>query len=219
MGRALLLALVPVAAIVLAWLASVRRHRPAATIFVWGRRFPGLFLGAALGIALVAGNQVALHPLGALGFFPPADLEIPGPAPAFSLEGLEGEKISLRADLEGRVILLNYWASWCAPCRTEIPELLKLEEDWGEQGLAVFLVNQGETRESIEYYQTASGRQFRVYLATPKLLRLYPERGLPTTYLIDRQGQVRERFVGYGDDSLGRLKDLVYELLQEPADL
>jgi len=106
-----------------------------------------------------------------------------------------GEEVTA-AQLQGQWLLINYWAEWCGPCRTEIPELNALAET--EQGLAVLGVNFDELRgEELAQAAKALGIDFRVLSDDPaERLQLPRSEVLPVTYLVDDQGDVRERLVG-----------------------
>jgi thiol-disulfide isomerase/thioredoxin len=100
------------------------------------------------------------------------------------------------AQMQGQWLLINYWAEWCGPCRTEIPELNALAET--EQGLAVLGVNFDELRgDELAQAAEALGIRFRVLSDDPaERLQLSRSEVLPVTYLVDDKGVVRERLVG-----------------------
>lgn len=139
------------------------------------------------------------------------------PAPDFTLPALLGGIIRL-ADLRGQVVLLNFWATWCVPCRAEMPALEALYQRYKDTGLEVLAVN-------MDTLSTASVEAFvqEVRVTFPIVLdpawstaRLYQVRGLPTTYLIDRAGNVVVREVGERDWLDGVSQMAVQRLLQEP---
>jgi peroxiredoxin len=119
---------------------------------------------------------------------------VPGsPAPDFQLESLDGPAISL-SDLRGRPVLLNFWATWCGPCRLEIPFLKEVsrDESWRAQGLVILAVNLGEpaadVREFVEFY----GLTFPVLLDSQgQIGMLYNAASIPTTYFVDKDGIIR----------------------------
>ena len=142
------------------------------------------------------GQMVALGPLDEL------TVAIGDPAPDFALTSLDGETVML-SDFRGKTVVLNFWASWCPPCREEMPEFQELWEERGEHGsddlvmIALdFLVQDTETdaRNFIE----GNGFTFPVLLDTPdgSVADRYRVRGLPATFFIDREGVVRG--VNYG---------------------
>lgn len=203
-----------------AWLAGRLTGPPGSRAESTASRAPRrtwapVATGCVLGVFLASTVQVATHPLGSLSLLPPSELEIPGPAPDLRLRSLDGERIRLR-DLDGKVVVLNYWASWCGPCREELPRLKALEEEWGGQGLAVLRVNQAETTEAIEYFMRSYGYSFPVYPATARANRLYPEQGMPTTYIIGKDRRIRERVVGFSPESWPEFRSRVRAYLDEP---
>lgn len=125
-----------------------------------------------------------------------ADRQIGRPAPLFSLTDAEGRGVAL-ADLRGEVVLVNFWATWCAPCLAEMPELDELAREYAPQGFRVLAVNVREDADSVRRF--ADELQLDLPLLvdpdgeTYKAFRVY---GLPTNFLIDREGIIREVRLG-----------------------
>lgn len=118
------------------------------------------------------------------------------PAPDFTLQTLDGESLSL-SDLQGQAVVLNFWATWCPPCRAEMPELQAAYEDYGPGGLVVLGVNQGEDQATVKAYQEELNLTFPVVLDTQfEVSETYQINSLPTTFFIDRDGIIREIVVG-----------------------
>jgi peroxiredoxin len=121
------------------------------------------------------------------------------PAPDFTLDDLHRQTRSL-SDYRGSVILLNFWATWCPPCRIELPTLQAVYEKLGDQGLVVLGLNwtQVDTAQQIEPYIQSLGVTFPVLLDPDGLVAdsIYPLQGLPTSVIIDRTGVVRQISVG-----------------------
>ncbi|HHB91114.1 MAG TPA: TlpA family protein disulfide reductase [Anaerolineae bacterium] len=118
------------------------------------------------------------------------------PAPDFTLQTPEGESLSL-ADLRGKAVVLNFWATWCPPCRAEMPELQAAWEAYGAGGLVVLGVNQAEDAATVQAYLDELGLTFPVVLDTQyEAASLYSVNSLPTTYFIDREGIIRDFVVG-----------------------
>lgn len=112
------------------------------------------------------------------------------PAPPFALAAPDGATVST-ADLRGRPVVLNFWATWCAPCRAEMPALQATAEQFAG-AVHVIGVNQGETAEQVTAFATAFGIAYPLVLdADDAVSRLYRVRALPTTFLIDADGVVR----------------------------
>ena len=125
-------------------------------------------------------------------------LEPPLAAPEFVLPDMDGEQHALR-DYHGKVVLLNFWATWCPPCRREMPALEQLYQQLGEQGLVVLAINQWEDPDHVFAYTG----ELNVFPSFPILFdpdssvsEEYGVKGLPTSFLLDQDGQVRYRAVG-----------------------
>jgi thiol-disulfide isomerase/thioredoxin len=123
-------------------------------------------------------------------------------APDFSLDSLEGGKVSL-SDFRGQPVLLNFWASWCGPCRAEMPEMQRLKEEHAADGLVVLVVNAGEDEGAAQRFLDSLGLDFEVGLDRDlSVTREYRVLGLPASFFIDREGIVRELFPGRMDMAL-----------------
>lgn len=177
----------------------------------------GLMLGLLWGCDR-GGNSLAGHATGTL-----EQLQTPEPAEAAPLDGFltpEGRPTTL-ADFRGRVVVLNVWAMWCRPCRTELPTIAALDQAYGDE-LAVVAVNVDRTPEEITAAQTflADGNAPLVFYSDPtfELPFRLPGRGaMPQTMVIDRQGRVRAWLAGEADWSSDEARALVDALLAEEA--
>jgi peroxiredoxin len=113
------------------------------------------------------------------------------PAPDFTLEDLSGNLFSL-SRMRGRAVLLDFWASWCGPCRAEMPALERLHRQFVERGLLVVGVNVDEPRETAARFIEQQGYTFTVLLdRSLEASMLYDARSLPTLVLVDAEGNVR----------------------------
>ena len=111
------------------------------------------------------------------------------PAPDFELKTLDGRRLRL-GDLRGKPVLLSFWASWCSPCRRELPDLVKLYEEFRDQGLFVAGVND-EGKGTARQYAEKAGLTFTILDDSgEKANRLYRVRSIPCTFLIDRDGKI-----------------------------
>ncbi len=114
----------------------------------------------------------------------------PRPAPGFVLEQLSGEKLDL-ASLQGRTVILNFWATWCPPCREEMPGLQRAWEQTRDDGIVVVGIAVGEDRQPVAEYVQAAGLGFPVVLdPDTEATMAWGVRGLPTSYVIDPSGQI-----------------------------
>jgi thiol-disulfide isomerase/thioredoxin len=142
-------------------------------------------------------------------------LDAPIPAPDFTLEDMDGKRHSL-SDYRGKVIMLNFWATWCPPCRREIPSMESIYRDLGKSGFLVLAVNEFEEPDHVFAYTG----QLSVFPTFPILFdrdsavsQAYKVKGLPTTVLIDTQGRIVYRAVGGRDFDHPEVRKTVRELL------
>jgi peroxiredoxin len=125
-------------------------------------------------------------------------------APAYSAVSLAGDTVSL-ADLRGRVVLLNVWATWCAPCVREMPALERLHQALGEEGLSIVAVSvdastPGLGAADVRGFVDDLGITFTVLLDPGgEIENRFQVGGLPMTFVIDRDGRIREKIVGARD--------------------
>ena len=118
-------------------------------------------------------------------------------APDFQLPALDGKNIRL-ADYKGKAVLLNFWATWCAPCKIEIPWFVELQKQYGPQGLEIVGVAMDEgSPDPIKKFAQEEGITYTVLLGNDKVADLYGGvEALPTTYYIGRDGKITARAFG-----------------------
>ena len=124
-------------------------------------------------------------------------------ASSFTLTSLEGKTVSL-SDFKGKVVLLNFWATWCPPCRAEIPDLIALQKEYGKRGLVILgiSVDQGGV-EGVRSFVNTAGINYTVLSANRTVVKAYgPIRGIPTSFLVDREGNIADRFSGYREKAV-----------------
>jgi thiol-disulfide isomerase/thioredoxin len=118
------------------------------------------------------------------------------PAPDFTLVDLAGVPVQL-SDLRGQVVLVNVWATWCPPCRAEMPMIEAAYAQYRDQGFTVLAVNQREDAPTVAAYMQAGGYSFPALLdADGAVSGLYQALVLPSSYFIDRAGVVRAVYKG-----------------------
>ncbi|HUW49479.1 MAG TPA: TlpA disulfide reductase family protein [Sulfuricella sp.] len=134
-------------------------------------------------------------------------------APDIRVILLDGRQIRLE-DLRGKVVLVNFWATWCPYCRHEIPDMERFYRDHHAQGFEILALSQDDTAEPVRQFLASAGVHFPVAMATTgHTAALGGVSRLPTSFLIDRQGRVRHKISG--QVHYGRLEDLVGPLLAE----
>ena len=139
------------------------------------------------------------------------------PAPAFRLMDLEGEAHSLTA-YQGKVVFLNFWATWCGPCKVEMPAMEALYQAFRSQGMEILAVSVDQQGAVVTRpFKEAMGLSFPILHDSDYQVGLtYGARTLPMTYLIDRQGVIRQRVFGARDWNSQEARKLISELLEEP---
>lgn len=122
--------------------------------------------------------------------------EIGKAAPSFQLTDIDGQSVSL-SDFQGEPVLLNFWATWCGPCRMEMPYIQEVHNRWSEQGLVVLAVNIGESLTTVEGFIQDYSLSFPVLLDLEgNVAERYNIRGIPATYFIDSGGVIRDIQIG-----------------------
>ena len=149
----------------------------------------------AMGIAWIIFSRPGA---GSSAYSAPPSPRIGFAAPDFTLDTLDGGTVTL-SELRGRAVLLNFWASWCLPCRTEMPAIERVHQRLNDQGLAVIGLNvtSQDTEAAARAFAQEYGLTFPIALDREgRASAQYDLMGLPSTYFIDRDGVVREVIVG-----------------------
>ena len=158
----------------------------------------------ALGVTLMgswaagAGADALLDPVG----------DTP-PAPSLSLPAVDGGEIDIEA-LQGRVVLVNFWATWCAPCREEMPSLQRLWERLAGDDFEVLAVDVGESRGAVRRFLDTLDTPLEFPLLLDEdnaVTQLWPVIGLPTTYVVSRDGRLRYQALGERDWSSEAMRE------------
>ncbi|MFC1610860.1 TlpA family protein disulfide reductase [Myxococcota bacterium] len=133
--------------------------------------------------------------------------------PPFTLRGVEGAGLH-HAELAHQVVLLDFWATWCPPCVSSMPHLEQLHRDFGASGFRLVSVNADEDAETIRRFVSQKELTFPVYVDPGPLRARFRVDSLPTAYLVDRHGKVRQVYVG--DLSPASVRQDIQKLLSEP---
>lgn len=159
-----------------------RRMVLAPAAFLWlgvGFVVVGILLWLGLRVTSEE-NGVSLNAAAAVG----------SPAPDFELKNLVGNDVTL-ADYRGNVVVVNFWATWCPPCRAEMPGIQAVYDTYKDQGMIVLAVNAQEDQDTIQSFVMETGFTFPI-LPDPygQAIRAYGVRSFPATFVIDREGRI-----------------------------
>lgn len=120
-------------------------------------------------------------------------------APAWELPDLDGRAVK-SGDFAGKVVILDFWATWCPPCRAEIPHFVELQREYGEKGLMIVGVSLDEKGPAVvKPFAGKFGINYPLVMGDQRIVEAFGGiEGIPTTFVIDRQGNIVKRHVGYG---------------------
>jgi thiol-disulfide isomerase/thioredoxin len=143
-------------------------------------------------------------------------------APAFTLASRDGKDVTL-ADLKGRVVLLDFWATWCGPCKMAMPGVQKLSEKYKDQAVSVFGVDTFEggapakAAEKARKYMDSKKYTYGLLFAGDKLAKTYGISGIPTFVLIDKDGKIIHIGVGFDEDGEDKLAEKIDKALNSKS--
>ncbi|GGP99462.1 TlpA family protein disulfide reductase [Shewanella ulleungensis] len=136
-------------------------------------------------------------------------------APDFTLKNQQGTNLNL-AEQRGEIILINFWASWCGPCRKEMPVLQKLQDKYQDLGVQVWGVNVEQENQAGKDFLADLDLSFSIFFdQTNSLSKTYQVEAMPTTVIIDRDGKVRFVFQGYQDGYDKKYAAAIKQLIRE----
>jgi cytochrome c biogenesis protein CcmG/thiol:disulfide interchange protein DsbE len=159
-----------------------------------------VYVWIAITLIAVAAGYYVLHHDGAVEAASPAPGLPPsaasGTAPAFTLTDISGKSVSL-ADFKGKVVVLDFWATWCPPCRKEIPDFISIQNEYGSQGVQIVGIALDELPK-VQAFVRTNGMNYPVLMGNDAITARYGGiEGIPTTFIIDRTGKIAERFEGF----------------------
>jgi peroxiredoxin len=170
-----------------------------------------LVLGG-IGTLVWMGWQTAVPPETTNSYGAPALAQQGGTVTEFTLGVLDGDPIAL-ADYEGEVIIMNFWATWCPPCRAEMPGINNFYEAYKDEGLIVLAINEEESEEQVRPFIQLNNFTFPILLDSQgRVAQQYSTRSFPTTFIIDREGVIQH--VQTGVISERELEEIIVPLLQ-----
>lgn len=163
-------------------------------------------------------------PEDAFKFIPPAEAkEYTAPqggalegqiAPDFSLESLDGKGYSLSA-LKGKLVLIDFWATWCGPCKEELPLIEKLHQEFKDKGLVVLGIN-NEEKATVEKFVKENNITFPILMDSQwKVSESYDVSAIPRVFLIDKEGKIVKDILGYSPENEKILREAIEKLLSE----
>ncbi len=133
------------------------------------------------------------------------------PAPLFTLKTLDGKKVTLE-DFKGKVIILDFWATWCPPCIAEIPHFIELQKKYGKEGVQFLGISLDQDPKAVQDFYKKNKMNYPVMMGDAKIAKLYGGvQAIPTTFFIDRNLQVVDKIVGFRppevfEEKISRLK-------------
>ena len=140
---------------------------------------------------------------------------VKGPAPNFTLKSLGGKNLKL-SEMTGNVVLINFWASWCAPCREEMPLLNALHKKYQPLGFTVLGVNVEEELDGARRFLKNVPVDFPILLDnTNKVSKQYKVVAMPTTVVVDRDGNMRYLHEGYKPGDEKKYRQMIKKLIRE----
>lgn len=143
--------------------------------------------------------SLLLLPLWAIAASPPQTLtpiKTQPPAPDFSLQDMDGNPVRL-SDLRGKPVIVNFWATWCPPCREEMPSMQRAWEQLEPKGVVLLAINVGEDIDTVFQFTGSYPVAFPILFDQDgSVSNVWPMRGLPTTFVIDPQGRIVYRAIG-----------------------
>ncbi|HVA00371.1 MAG TPA: TlpA disulfide reductase family protein [Terriglobia bacterium] len=158
-----------------------------------GRVVLGIFLGLVIAVGLYFVNRYWIAPATTSAAKPTGQFP---EAPGFSATSLSGEKIDMK-DYRGKVVLLDFWATWCGPCRMEIPGFVELQKKYRDQGFAVIGVSMDDGLQPVREFYNQFHMNYPVVMGSDKMGELYGGiMGLPTSFVIGRDGRIYAKHVG-----------------------
>lgn len=125
------------------------------------------------------------------------------------------------ADMKGKVLLLNMWATWCGPCRGEMPALVKMQDEHREKGFEIIGLNtdDGDTKEMIDKFADKMKLNYKLVWAPTEmqaaLLKISNFGGIPQSFIVDRDGKLRGVFRGGGANEVRKMEELVAQIVNE----
>ncbi len=136
-------------------------------------------------------------------------------APDFSAKDLQGNPVKL-SDLKGKVVLIDFWASWCVPCKKSMPHIIELYNGYKDNSFTVIAVNIDTELKKLKEFENDLNAEFPftvIFDKDSEIPPLYEVEGMPTTVVIDKDGKIKYKEVGYTDELKEKLDKILAELI------
>ncbi len=135
-------------------------------------------------------------------------------APDFTLKDIEGNSHTL-SEYRGKVVLVDFWATWCFPCIIEIPHFVKLYNQYKERGFVILGASLDNNEKRLKNFIKNQAINYPVLVNARKVSVIYAVQGIPTAYLIDKDGRITEKFVGYAPGAEKKIEKLILKLIEK----
>lgn len=176
-------------------------------------KFPRIAIACGLVVAMLGGvvSNVAAAPKGIRTY------DDRRAAPPLHAKGGPSDRIS-QLQLDGKVVVVNFWATWCAPCKAELPSMDRLYRDLDDQGLAMLAIAVGDSVKAIQRFQARAKLSIPLIPdETKQLADIWAVGPVPITYVLDKHGKIAMRVIGDFDWQSDEIVDPIRALLAEPA--
>ena len=138
------------------------------------------------------------------------------PAPACTSSSISDKQVLDVANLKGKVVYMDFWASWCPPCKTSFPSLDRLYHEFKDQGFEVVAINLDEEKSDAEEFLQNNPVNFSIgYDGEGKCPRSFDVKAMPTSFIIDKKGIIREIHLGFDQDTPNKIRSTILTLLNE----
>lgn len=159
-------------------------------------------------LVLYSGLVIGAEPTGV----PPQLIQEPVQAPSFTLDDIDGKSHKLE-DYHGHVVVVNFWATWCPPCRREMPSMERAWQKLKQHDIAMLAINVGEDADTIFTFTADYAVTFPLLMdRDSSVINAWPVRGLPTTFVLDKQGRIVYRVIGGRDWNSPEIVSMLVDL-------
>jgi len=135
-------------------------------------------------------------------------------APDFTLNDTEGNEHKL-SDYRGKVVIVDFWSTWCSPCVVEIPHFVKFYNKYNEKGLVILGLSLDTDQLRLENFMEENNMEYPVLVNAGKVSMMYAVKGIPTTYLINKDGKIADKFVGYFPGAEKKIEEAFLKLMEK----